>query len=83
MSRPLLKHLHPDINRLLLLLLRWPKRRSKHHLCLQTPSLWNIELILETLVDWGVIVLEVDAHAFGCKTGPDDVLDHAIALLGP
>ena len=83
MSHPLLKHLHPHINRLLLLLLGRRKRRPKHHLRLQTPSLWNIELGLETLVDWGVIVLKVDAHAFGFESGPDDVLHHAIALFGP
>ena len=83
MSHLLLKHLHPHINRLLLLLFRRRKRRSKHHLRLQTPRLWNIELSLETLVDWGVVVLKVGAHAFGFESGPDDVLHHAIALLGP
>ena len=83
MSHLLLKNLHPRINRLKFLLLRRRKRLSKHHLRLQTPSLWNIELSLETFVDWGVIVLKVAAHALSFKSGPGNVLHHAIALLGP
>ena len=28
-------------------------------------------------------MLEVDAHAFGFKSGPDDVLHHATGVVGP
>ena len=28
-------------------------------------------------------MLEIAAHAFGFESGPDDILHHAIALLGP
>ena len=80
---PLLKNLHPHIQRLKLLLLRRRHRRPKHHLRFQTPRLRNAELGLKTLVDRRVIVLEIAAHAFGFESGPDDVLHHAIALFGP
>lgn len=75
--------LHPLFNRLERLLSWLSSRLPEHHLRLQAPCRWDAVHSLEASVDQGIVMLEVDAHAFCFEGAPEGVLGHAIGLLGP
>lgn len=56
---------------------------SKDELGTELPLLGDLPLLLSTLVDNGVVVLEVGAEALSLKRNPGGVLVHGRCVLGP
>lgn len=56
---------------------------TKYKLGTELPVLRDLPLLLGTLVDNGVVVLEVGTEALGLKCDPCGVLVHGGCVLGP
>ena len=74
---------HPIFQRLERFLCWLSSRLPKHHLRLQAPRRRDAVHSLEASVDQGIVMLDVDAQTFSFEGAPEDVLGHAIGLLGP
>ena len=79
----LLEELNPFVNGLESLLSGLPSWLPNDHLGLQAIRLRDIELGLKADIDQRIVMLKIDAKAFGFESSPEDVLVHTIGLFGP
>ena len=73
----------PLLNGLELLLAGLACTSTKDELGTELPLLGDLPLLLSTLVDNGVVVLEVGAEALSLERNPGGVLVHGRCVLGP
>lgn len=71
------------LNLLELLLAGLTSPATKDQLTPEFPLEWDAPFLRRTLIDDGVVVLEVGAKAFCLKRDPKRILVHSVGVLGP